>query len=102
MIDCKCKRSFNGYYQWKCSKRPCQSCKDAMPAKLKFQSSDYIITVNQFEVVTSEYLKYNKKTKEVETKTTKRKVIIYYDPSGHGKGLVNAGERTPFESCNNS
>ena len=42
-----------------------------MPAKLKCQSSDDIITVNQFEVVTREYLKYNKKTKEGETKTTK-------------------------------
>ena len=71
MVDCKCQWSFNGYYQWKCSKRSCKSCKDAMPAKLKCQSSDDIITVNQFEVVTRQYLKYNKKTKEGETKTTK-------------------------------
>lgn len=42
-----------------------------MPAKLKCPSSDDIVTVDQFEVVTREYLKYNKKTKEVETKTTK-------------------------------
>ena len=32
MVDCKWQRSFNGYYQWKCSKRSCKSCKDAMPA----------------------------------------------------------------------
>ena len=71
MVDYKCQRSFNGYYQWKCSKRSCKFCKDAMPAKLKCPSSDDIVTVDQFEVVTREYLKYNKKTKEVETKTTK-------------------------------
>ena len=41
-----------------------------MPAKLKCQSSD-IVTVNQFKVATREYLKYNKKTEEVKTKTTK-------------------------------
>ena len=35
------------------------------------QSSYDTVTVDQFEVVTREYLKYNKKTKEVETKTTK-------------------------------
>ena len=52
-------------------KRLCKSCKDAMPDKLKCQSSYDTVTVDQFEVVTREYLKYNKKTKEVETKTTK-------------------------------
>ena len=41
-----------------------------MPAKLKCQSSD-IVTVNQFKVATREYLKYNKKTEEVKTKTIK-------------------------------
>lgn len=71
MVDYKCLRSFNGYYQWKCTKRSCKFCKDAMPAKLKCPSSDDIVTVDQFEVVTRKYLTYNKKTKEVETKTTK-------------------------------
>ena len=71
MVDYKCQRSFNGYYQWKCSKRSCKFCKNAMPTKLKCPSSGDIVTVDQFEVVTREYLKYNKKTKEVETKTTK-------------------------------
>ena len=70
-VDCKCQRSFNGYYQWKCSKRLCKPCKDAIPAKLKCQSSDDIFTVDQFEVKTREYLKYNKNTKELETKTAK-------------------------------
>ena len=51
-----------------------------MPAKLKCQSSD-IVTVNQFEVATREYLKYNKKTEEVKTKTIKsyRSCIFTHD-----------------------
>ena len=60
MVDCKYQRSFNEYYQRKCSRKLNKSCKDAMPAKLRCQSSGDTVTINQFEVVTREYLKYNK------------------------------------------
>ena len=60
MVDWKYQRSFNEYYQPKCSRKLNKSCKDTMPAKLRCQSSSDIVTINQFEVVTREYLKYNK------------------------------------------
>ena len=71
MANCKCEKSPNEYYQWNCSRRSCKTCKDCKPAELKCQTSNEIVSVDQFEVVTKEYLKFNKKTKEVEKKSTK-------------------------------
>ena len=71
MANCKCEKSPNGYYQWNCSRRSCKTCKDCKPAELKCQTSNEIVSVDQFEVVTKEYLKFNKKTEEVEKKSTK-------------------------------
>ena len=71
MANCKCEKSPNGYYQWNCSRRSCKTFKDCKPAELKCQTSNEIVSVDQFEVVTKEYLKFNKKTKEVEKKSTK-------------------------------
>ena len=64
-------KSPNGYCQWNCSRRSCKTCKDCKPAELKCQTSNEIVSVDQFEVVTKEYLKFNKKTKEMEKKRAK-------------------------------
>ena len=48
-----------------------------MPAKLKCQSSD-IVTVNQFEVATREYLKYNKKNRGSKHKDNQKLQILYF------------------------
>ena len=68
MVNCHCPKSVNGFFQWSCVTKKCKNCKKSDPATLKCQTSDEIVTVNQFEAILKEYLKFNKKTKEIETK----------------------------------
>ena len=57
---CDCPKSTNGYFQWACSTRQCQNCKNSKPAALKCQTSDDMVTVSQFESVAKEYSSTNK------------------------------------------
>ena len=71
MHGCTCDKSPNGYYMCSCSSRRCKNCMDSKPAPLKCQSSNEIVSYDQFEVVEREYLQLDKKTNEVEKKNTK-------------------------------
>ena len=71
MAECSCPKSVNGYYKWACSIRHCKECKDSKPPSLKCQSSNDLVNVDQFVQVQKEYLKLNKKSNEIEKKSTK-------------------------------
>ena len=69
--EVQCPKSVNGYFKWSCSTRSCRNCKNTKPAKLACMSSNELVTVEQFETIERQYLKINKKTNEVEQKTSK-------------------------------
>ena len=70
MYDCYCAKSANGYYQWNCATRRCKNCKNSKPAPLKCQTSNDLVTTDQFEVVKKDYIKVNNEG-IAEKKTTK-------------------------------
>ena len=67
--SCDCPKSTNGYFQWACSTRQCQNCKNSKPAALKCQTLDDMVTVSQFEPVVKEYPSINKQGEVVMKKT---------------------------------
>ena len=62
MANCDCDKSENGYYKWSCSTQLCRICKSAEPPSLKCETSDEVVTVDQFEQVEREYNKLNETT----------------------------------------
>ena len=78
MCDCTCIKSPNGFYQWKCSSRQCLNCKNSKPAPLKCQSSNELVTVDQFETVERTYPKLSKDTNMIEQKNNKNDREKFY------------------------
>ena len=71
MSNSSCSKTQTGYYDWKCVNRRCRECKAVSPSTLKCQQSEELVSVDQFETVKREYLKYNKEKDTVESKTSK-------------------------------
>lgn len=71
MNEVVCCKSANGFYAWSCVTRNCSNCKAAKSLEIKCKNSNELITVEQFELVTKDYNKFNTETKEEEKKQTK-------------------------------
>ena len=72
MESCPCDKAENGYYQWKCVKGKCKSCKLIKPTKLKCSTSQEQVQVSQFETTKTPYKKLNKKTGKQEDKISEK------------------------------
>ena len=57
MHSCKCPKSENGYYQWKCVAGKCSECKLIKPMPFGCASSEQKIKISQFEVTETPYKK---------------------------------------------
>ena len=57
MHNCKCLKSENGYYQWKCVAGKCSECKLIQPRPFECASSEQKIKISQFEVTETPYKK---------------------------------------------
>ena len=87
MHSCKCPKSENGCYQWKCVAGKCSKCKLIKPMPFECASSEQKIKISQFEVTETPYKKtvdgkevdkIKKKKQQQKNKTESIYTITYF------------------------
>ena len=79
MYSCKCPKSENGYYQWKCVAGKCSECKLIKPMPFGCASSEQKIKISQFEVTETPYKKTadGKEVDKIKKKKKREYTMIY-------------------------
>ena len=78
MHKCKCSKSENGYYQWKCVAGKSLECKLIKPMPFECASSEQKIKISQFEVTETPYKKTADGKEVDKIKKKKRECTMIY------------------------